>query len=107
MFGGMAPRAGGRRSATIWPCGSRSRRDARGRRRPQLARCGRQLRRAMAVALAFAAAVAAVGGAYELLAAIERTSVTRLVAPLVRAGKEGVSPTVAERWRLAVLAAAA
>jgi tight adherence protein B len=64
----------------------------------------------MALALAFAAAVAGVVGAWELLAAVERTRVAalaaRLVAPVVRAGREGVSPTTAERRRLAVLAAA-
>jgi tight adherence protein B len=65
----------------------------------------------MAVALAFGAAVAGVIGAWELLAAVERTRVAalaaRLIAPVVRAGREGVSPTMAERRRLAVLAAAA
>ncbi len=64
----------------------------------------------MALALAFAAAVAGVVGAWEMLAAVERTRVAalaaRLVAPVVRAGREGVSPTSAERRRLAVLAAA-
>ena len=65
----------------------------------------------MAVALAFGAAAAAVVGVWELLAAVERTRVAaawrRAVAPIVRAGREGVSPTVAERRRLGVLAAAA
>lgn len=64
----------------------------------------------MAVALAFAAAVAAVAGTWELLAAVERSRVAaafaRVVAPVVRAGREGVSPTTDERRRLAVLAAA-
>jgi tight adherence protein B len=64
----------------------------------------------VAVALAFLAAAAAVAGTWEILAAVERTRVAavaaRLVAPVVRAGREGVSPTVAERRRLAVLAAA-
>ncbi len=64
----------------------------------------------MAVALAFGAAAAAVVGVWELLAAVERTRVAgfaaRVVAPVVRAG-HGVPPTVAERRRLAVLAAAA
>ena len=68
--------------------------------------CRRRLEagRVMAVALAFAAAAAAVVGVWELLAAVERTRVAallaRLVAPVVRAGREGVSPTVAERRRL-------
>jgi tight adherence protein B len=61
--------------------------------------------------LAFGAAAAAVAGVWELLAAVERTRIVgllgRAVAPVVRAGREGVSPTVAERRRLAVLAAAA
>ncbi len=64
----------------------------------------------MAVVLAFGAAVAAVVGVWELLAAVERTWVAaawrRAVTPIVRAGREGVSPTVAERRRLGVLAAA-
>jgi tight adherence protein B len=64
----------------------------------------------MAIALAFAAAVAGVVGAWELLAAVERSrvaaAVARLVAPVVRAGREGAVPTTAERRRLAVLAAA-
>jgi tight adherence protein B len=64
----------------------------------------------MVVALAFGAAAAGVVGVWELLAAVERTRVaamlSRVVAPVVRAGREGVSPTVAERRRLAVLAAA-
>ena len=50
--------------------------------------------RLMALALAFAAAVAGVVGAWELLAAVERSRVAavaaRLVAPVVRAGREGV-----------------
>src|SRR5689334_13322651 len=65
----------------------------------------------MAVALAFAAAALAVAGAWELLAAVERTRVAaaleHAVAPLVKAGTEGTSPTSAERRRLAVLAAVA
>ena len=64
----------------------------------------------MAVVLAFGAAAAAVVGVWELLAAVERTRVAaawrRAVAPIVRAGREGISPTVAERRRLGVLAAA-
>src|SRR5215213_7656398 len=65
----------------------------------------------MAVALAFGAGALAVVGVWELLGAVERTRVvallTRLVAPVVRAGTEGASPTSAERRRLAVLAAGA
>ncbi len=65
----------------------------------------------MAVILAFGAAAAGVVGAWELLAAVERSRVAavfaRTVAPVVRAGREGVSPTTAERRRLATLAAAA
>jgi tight adherence protein B len=61
--------------------------------------------------LGFAAAAAAVAGTWELLAAVERTRVvtafSRAVAPVIRAGREGVSPTSAERRRLALLAAAA
>ncbi|MDA0164858.1 type II secretion system F family protein [Solirubrobacter ginsenosidimutans] len=61
--------------------------------------------------LAFGAAAAAVAGVWELLAAVERTRVvaalTRTVAPVIRAGREGVSPTTSERRRLAILAAAA
>ncbi|HWK27624.1 MAG TPA: type II secretion system F family protein [Solirubrobacter sp.] len=65
----------------------------------------------LAVALAFGAAAAAVAGAWELLGAVERTHLAgllaRSIAPVVRAGREGASPTAAERRRLAVLAAAA
>jgi tight adherence protein B len=61
--------------------------------------------------MAFAAAVAAVLGAWEALAAVERSRVAarlgRALAPLARAGREGRAPTVPERRRLAVLAAAA
>jgi tight adherence protein B len=64
----------------------------------------------VAVTLAFGAAVAGVVGAWELLAAVERSRVAALAmhafAPVIRAGN-GVSPTTAERRRLAVLAAAA
>ena len=54
--------------------------------------------------LAFAAAVAAVVGAWEVLAAVERTRVAAsraVVAPLVRAGREGRAPTApsAGGWR--------
>lgn len=62
-----------------------------------------------AAVLAAAAAVSAVLGAWEALAAVERTRVAagvgRLVAPLVRAGREGVAPSAPERRRLAVVAA--
>jgi tight adherence protein B len=60
--------------------------------------------------LAAAAAVCGVLGAWDGLAAVERTRVAaalaRVVAPVVRAGREGVEPTAPERRRLAVLAAA-
>ncbi len=63
----------------------------------------------LAAALGFLAAAAAVLGTWEVLAAVERTRVAtalaRAVAPLVRAGREGVAPTAPERRRLAVLAA--
>ncbi len=62
-----------------------------------------------AVVLAFAAAVCAVLGAWEALAAVERTRVVAMIvraaAPVVRAGREGVGPTALERRRLALLAA--
>jgi tight adherence protein B len=62
-----------------------------------------------AAGLAFAAAVAATAGAWELLAAVEGTRVSsalaRAVEPLARAGREGREPTAPERRRLAVLAA--
>jgi tight adherence protein B len=62
------------------------------------------------VGLAAAAAVCGVLGAWEGLAAVERTRVAaalgRVVAPVVRAGREGVEPTAPERRRLAVIAAA-
>jgi tight adherence protein B len=62
-----------------------------------------------AAALAFAAAVAATAGAWELLAAAEGTRVSaalaRAVEPVGRAGREGREPTVPERRRLAMLAA--
>jgi len=65
----------------------------------------------MSAALAFSAAACAVLGAWDLLAAVERTRVvaalTRAIAPVIRAGSEGVGPTAPERRRLAVLAAAA
>jgi tight adherence protein B len=61
--------------------------------------------------LAFAAAAAAVLGAWDALAAVERSSVVaglaRAVEPVVRAGREGRAATVPERRRLAVLATAA
>jgi tight adherence protein B len=59
--------------------------------------------------LAFAAGAAGVLGVWDALAAVERTRVVaalaRIVAPVVRAGREGVGPTAPERRRLAVLAA--
>jgi tight adherence protein B len=61
--------------------------------------------------MAFCAAAAAVLGAWEALAAVERSRVVarveRALAPLARAGREGHAPTALERRRLAVLAAAA
>jgi tight adherence protein B len=65
----------------------------------------------VAAPLAFAAAACAVLGVWDALAAVERTRVVaalaRAVAPVIRAGREGVGPTAPERRRLAVLAAAA
>jgi tight adherence protein B len=65
----------------------------------------------LAAALAFSGAACAVVGAWDALAAVERTrvvaAVLRAVDPVVRAGREGVGPTAPERRRLAVLAAAA
>jgi tight adherence protein B len=62
-----------------------------------------------AAVLAFSGAVCGVLGAWEALAAIERTRVVafvvRALAPVVRAGREGVGPTAPERRRLAVLVA--
>jgi tight adherence protein B len=64
-----------------------------------------------AAAFSFGAAAAGVLGAWEALAAVERTRVvgalSRLMAPLVLAGREGRAPTAPERRRLAVLAAGA
>jgi tight adherence protein B len=64
-----------------------------------------------AALLAFAAAGAGVLGAWEALAAVERSRVSavlaRAVEPLVRAGREGRAPTVPERRRLALLTTAA
>jgi tight adherence protein B len=61
--------------------------------------------------LAFVAAAAGVLGAWELLAAVERSRVVaglaRAVEPLVRAGREGRAATVPERRRLALLATGA
>jgi tight adherence protein B len=51
--------------------------------------------------------VAAVVGAWELLAAVERTRVVAAIESVLRIGRDGSSPTTAERRRLAVLAAAA
>jgi len=61
--------------------------------------------------LATGAAGAGVVGAWEALAAVERTRfaamAARLLEPLARAGREGRAPTVPERRRLWALAAAA
>jgi tight adherence protein B len=61
--------------------------------------------------LAFVAAAAGVLGAWELLAAVERSRVVaglaRAVEPLVRAGREGRAATLPERRRLALLATGA
>lgn len=61
------------------------------------------------VVLAAAAAVAGVLGTWELLAAVEGTRVSALLAralePLARAGREGREPTRPERRRLGLLAA--
>ena len=59
--------------------------------------------------LAFGAAATGVAGAWEALAAVERTrvaaSAARLLEPLHRAGSEGRTPTAPERRRLAAVAA--
>jgi tight adherence protein B len=64
----------------------------------------------LATLLALAAGVAGVLGAWEALVALERARLPAVLAlaaqPLVRAGREGHTPTAAERRRLAVLAAA-
>jgi len=64
-----------------------------------------------AALLAFGAAAAAVLGAWEALAAVERSRVLaalgRAVEPLARAGREGREPTGPERRRLALLATGA
>jgi tight adherence protein B len=61
--------------------------------------------------LAFAAAAAGVLGAWEALAAVERSravaGLARALEPLVRAGREGRAATAPERRRLALLATAA
>jgi tight adherence protein B len=63
----------------------------------------------LAVPLAFAAAVAAVLGAWEWLAVVERSrfvaALARAVEPVARAGRDGREPSRAERRRLAVLSA--
>lgn len=63
-----------------------------------------------AVWLAACAAGAGVVGAWEALAAVERTRVaavaTRVLEPLARAGREGRAPTAPERRRLWAVAAA-
>jgi tight adherence protein B len=62
-----------------------------------------------ATALAFAAALAATAGTWELLVATEGTRISaalmRVTEPLARAGREGREPTAPERRRLAVLTA--
>jgi tight adherence protein B len=64
----------------------------------------------LAAPLAFAAAAAAVLGAWELLAVAERTRVVaalaQLVEPVTRAGREGREPSRPERLRLALVSAA-
>jgi tight adherence protein B len=64
-----------------------------------------------AALLAFAAGAAGLLGAWEALAAVERSllaaAVGRAVEPLVRAGREGRAATAPERRRLALLATAA
>ena len=61
--------------------------------------------------LAFLAAALAVAGAWELLAAVERTrpvaALARAIEPIVRAGLEGREATAPERRRLVLVAAAA
>ncbi len=63
------------------------------------------------VVLGFCAGATAVFGAWEALAAVERTrlasALERAIEPLRRAGREGRAPTPAERRRLALLATAA
>jgi tight adherence protein B len=64
-----------------------------------------------AAVLAFAAAAAGVFGAWEALAAVERSRVVaavgRAAEPLVRAGREGRAVTAPERRRLALVATGA
>jgi tight adherence protein B len=64
-----------------------------------------------AALLAFAAGAAGLLGAWEGLAAVERSrlaaALTRALEPLVRAGREGRAATAPERRRLALLATAA
>ncbi|HEX5620646.1 MAG TPA: type II secretion system F family protein [Solirubrobacteraceae bacterium] len=64
-----------------------------------------------AAVLAFAAGAAGVLGAWEALAAVERSRVVaavgRAAEPLVRAGREGRAVTAPERRRLALLATGA
>ena len=61
--------------------------------------------------LAGAAAATGVAGAWEALAAIERTRVaataTRVLEPLARVGREGRTPTAPEQRRLRIVAAGA
>jgi len=65
----------------------------------------------MGPVLAFGAAVLAVFGTWDALAAVERSRVvavvSRVVEPLGRVGREGRVPTAPERRRLGLLAAAA
>ena len=65
----------------------------------------------VAGALAFGAGAVGVIGAWEALAAVERSRVVaalgRVVEPLARAGREGRAPTRPERRRLALVAAGA
>ena len=64
-----------------------------------------------AALLAFGAAASAVFGAWDALAAVERSRILaalgRAVEPLARAGREGREPTGPERRRLALLATGA
>jgi tight adherence protein B len=56
---------------------------------------------------AFGAAASAVVGVWELLAAVERTRIVAAIEAVLRVGRDGASPTTAEKRRLAVLAGAA
>src|SRR5918998_939176 len=91
--------------------GSRAPRASASRRCHDARRPARRGAMTLAVPLAFAAAVAAVLGAWEWLAVAERSrfaaALARIVEPVARAGRDGREPSRAERRRLAVLAAAA